>query len=175
LYLFDTEISQWLHHGTGDIRILQPQDLEKNDTIHESRVVMRREDVLNLAINHLITPHMDISDHGKNSIKYSAIDFSHPDDGDEGYKKTLAVRFKSTNDMDNFKSKVADILQKIETRKTATKHIPTEIPAAVDNEKAQSEAPATEARSSVPPSEKSTLDTELPSNGDHLDANPAKS
>merc|ERR1712110_421714 len=84
LYWFSD--NQWYVHGVGDLRVLVPlvprDDNDKQTS--KPRMVMRREDVLNLAINHLIlaSNEMKLND-GK--VMWRCTDFSHPDDGDAGF------------------------------------------------------------------------------------------
>ena len=52
LYRFD--VDQWKERGVGDIKIL------KNTTTQRSRVVMRRDQIMKICCNHLITPEMSL-------------------------------------------------------------------------------------------------------------------
>ena len=54
LYRFDSTLSQWKERGLGDIKIL------RNTATQRSRVVMRREQILKICCNHLITPEMKL-------------------------------------------------------------------------------------------------------------------
>merc|ERR1712071_116301 len=116
LYWFSE--GSWYLHAVGDLRVLKPKRDELNDDcdktdadnkrdrievetvqksqqLHKYRVIMRRQDFLNLAINHHILPETNASQQQPKSILWRCTDFSHPDDGDIGFNKTVMARFKT--------------------------------------------------------------------------------
>merc|ERR1712035_120696 len=92
---------KWYVHAVGDLRVLKP-DNQNNGTKFHHRVIMRREDVLNLAINHHILAETNPSKEQPKCVMWRCTDFSHPDDGDAGFNKTVMARFKTEEDADLF-------------------------------------------------------------------------
>jgi hypothetical protein len=123
LYWFSE--GSWYLHAVGDLRVLKPKmeeisdecektvagseksliELEKIGISQQSqkhRVIMRRQDVLNLAINHHILPETNATQQQPKSIMWRCTDFSHPDDGDIGFNKTVMARFKTEAEASSF-------------------------------------------------------------------------
>ena len=126
LYWFSE--GSWYLHAVGDLRVLKPKkdgikemmnvngcsdktnaddkweqkEVEKVEKSQKYRVIMRREDVLNLAINHHILPETNASQQQPKSIMWRCTDFSHPDDGDIGFNKTVMARFKTETEASLF-------------------------------------------------------------------------
>ncbi|KAL0185110.1 hypothetical protein M9458_020806, partial [Cirrhinus mrigala] len=95
LYRYDKELQQWKERGVGELKILQ------NNESRRARLVMRREQVLKLCVNHWITPNMKLEPMKatEKAWTWSALDFA---DGD-GSAETLAVRFRLQETADAFK------------------------------------------------------------------------
>ncbi|CAF1315079.1 unnamed protein product [Adineta steineri] len=87
LYRFDTAANQMKERGVGEMKILQ------HKTTKVCRILMRREQVLNLCANHRITSQMELKPHqgSENAYVWSAMDFA---DGKTKHE-TLCIRFKS--------------------------------------------------------------------------------
>ncbi|KAM4687248.1 E3 SUMO-protein ligase RanBP2-like, partial [Rhinophrynus dorsalis] len=97
LFRFDAEVSQWKERGVGNLKIL------KNEVNGKLRILMRREQVLKVCANHLITTTMNLkplSDSDRAWV-WIASDFS---DGDARLER-LAAKFKTSEQAEEFKNK----------------------------------------------------------------------
>ncbi|XP_024081343.1 E3 SUMO-protein ligase RanBP2-like isoform X1 [Cimex lectularius] len=83
LFRFATKGGEWKERGVGDVKIL------KHKTNNTTRILMRREIVMKLCLNHYITPDIQMESKGKKSWMWSARDFS------EGLlaSETFSIRF----------------------------------------------------------------------------------
>ena len=101
LYRFDSTVKQWKERGVGDIKILHSRSTSK------TRVLMRRDQILKLCCNHLITENMNIvptAGSDKSLTWYTPCDFA-----DEVAKpEKLSVKFKLPETAREFK-KVFDL------------------------------------------------------------------
>ncbi|CAJ0916275.1 unnamed protein product, partial [Ranitomeya imitator] len=97
LFRFDAEISQWKERGIGALKIL------KNEVNGKLRMLMRREQVLKVCANHLITTTMNLKplSGSDRAWMWMASDFS---DGDAKLEQ-LAAKFKTVEQAEDFKSK----------------------------------------------------------------------
>ncbi|CAJ1079920.1 E3 SUMO-protein ligase RanBP2 isoform X2 [Xyrichtys novacula] len=95
LYRWDRDLSQWKERGIGDIKILfHPEK-------HYYRILMRREQVLRVCANHMLTQMMELKPMGAspNALIWTATDYS---DGD-GVVEQLAAKFKTPEIAESFK------------------------------------------------------------------------
>ncbi|XP_044284139.1 E3 SUMO-protein ligase RanBP2-like isoform X2 [Varanus komodoensis] len=95
LYRWDREVSQWKERGVGEIKILFHTQKKCY------RILMRRDQVLKVCANHIITKAMDLKplNTSNNAMVWTATDYA---DG-EAKIEQLAVRFKSQELADSFK------------------------------------------------------------------------
>ncbi|XP_071887623.1 E3 SUMO-protein ligase RanBP2 isoform X2 [Anas platyrhynchos] len=96
LYRWDRDATQWKERGVGEIKILF-------NTLKTSyRVLMRREQVLKVCANHVITNEMNLvpSDTSNNALIWTATDYA---DGELKVER-LAVKFKDPQIAANFKN-----------------------------------------------------------------------
>ncbi|KYO41367.1 E3 SUMO-protein ligase RanBP2 [Alligator mississippiensis] len=95
LYRWDREVSQWKERGVGEIKILFHTQKKYY------RILMRRDQVLKVCANHIITKSMNLKplNTSNNALVWTAADHS---DG-EGKVEQLAVRFKNQEMADSFK------------------------------------------------------------------------
>uniref|UniRef100_A0A672LF55 Peptidyl-prolyl cis-trans isomerase n=1 Tax=Sinocyclocheilus grahami TaxID=75366 RepID=A0A672LF55_SINGR len=72
LYRWDRELNQWKERGVGDIKILY------HPVIKRYRVVMRREQVLNVCANHTISKSIELKpmNTSANALVWTATDYS---------------------------------------------------------------------------------------------------
>ncbi|KAE8625397.1 hypothetical protein XENTR_v10006259 [Xenopus tropicalis] len=105
LYRWDRAVNQWKERGVGDIKIL----FHKEKGYY--RVLMRRDQVLKVCANHVISTEIKISplNTSTNSLVWTATDYS---DG-EGKVEQLAVRFKTKELTDSFQSKFEECQQNL--------------------------------------------------------------
>ncbi|MFT7808041.1 ranBP2-like and GRIP domain-containing protein 4 [Arapaima gigas] len=96
LYRYDKDTSQWKERGIGDIKILQNYDTKR------IRLVMRRDQVLKLCVNHWVTSKMKLEPMkgAEKAWVWSAFDFAEG----EGKVEQLAVRFKTQEIASSFKN-----------------------------------------------------------------------
>ncbi|MBN3309367.1 RBP2 ligase, partial [Amia calva] len=97
LYRWDRDANQWKERGVGDIKILfHPQK-------RYYRVLMRREQVLKVCANHVISTAMDLKpmNTSTSALVWTATDYA---DGD-GRIEQLAARFKTAELAEAFKRK----------------------------------------------------------------------
>ncbi|XP_035376438.1 E3 SUMO-protein ligase RanBP2 isoform X3 [Electrophorus electricus] len=97
LFRFDGETLQWKERGVGNLKIL------KNNKNGKLRVLMRREQVLKVCANHLITTTMNLKPlpGSDRAWMWTANDFS---DGDAKLEQ-LAAKFKNPELAEEFKQK----------------------------------------------------------------------
>merc|ERR1712241_1181817 len=95
VYRYDTETKQWKERGVGDMKILKHQN---RGTF---RVLLRRDQTLKVACNHMINEVMELKPMAtsETALVWSAIDFA---DG-EGKTEQLAVKFKLAETKNDFK------------------------------------------------------------------------
>uniref|UniRef100_W5MWC4 E3 SUMO-protein ligase RanBP2 n=1 Tax=Lepisosteus oculatus TaxID=7918 RepID=W5MWC4_LEPOC len=97
LYRWDRDLNQWKERGVGDMKILyHPQK-------RCCRVLMRREQVLKVCANHVITQAMELKpmSTSTNALVWTATDYA---DGD-GKVEQLAAKFKTAELAESFKRK----------------------------------------------------------------------
>lgn len=72
LYRWDRTLCQWKERGIGDIKILF------HPTKHSYRILMRREQVLRVCANHIITQGMELQpmDASANALIWTATDYA---------------------------------------------------------------------------------------------------
>merc|ERR1739838_30581 len=99
LFRFDQQTSQWKERGIGDFKILF------NPSYKIYRIVMRREQVLKVCANHIITPSMKLLPNGEKAWMYVAGDRS---EGELVIEK-LTVRFKNPEIAMQFKDAMDDV------------------------------------------------------------------
>ncbi|XP_069747257.1 E3 SUMO-protein ligase RanBP2 isoform X2 [Narcine bancroftii] len=97
LFRFDTESSQWKERGVGNLKVLQ------NQANGRLRILMRRDQVLKVCANHLITTTMNLKPlmGSDRAWVWLASDFS---DG-EAKPEQLAAKFKTPELAEEFKDK----------------------------------------------------------------------
>ncbi|XP_061853236.1 ranBP2-like and GRIP domain-containing protein 4 isoform X2 [Colius striatus] len=97
LYRWDRDATQWKERGVGEIKILFHTQKKYY------RVLMRRDQVLKVCANHVITKEMNLvpSDTSNNALIWTATDYA---DGEVKVEQ-FAVRFKSQEMANSFKSK----------------------------------------------------------------------
>ncbi|NXK95726.1 RBP2 ligase, partial [Formicarius rufipectus] len=97
LYRWDRDATQWKERGVGEIKILFHTQKKYY------RVLMRRDQVLKVCANHVITKEMNLvpSDTSNNALIWTATDYA---DGEVKVEQ-LAVRFKSQEMANSFKKK----------------------------------------------------------------------
>nr|XP_060625672.1 ranBP2-like and GRIP domain-containing protein 4 isoform X2 [Anolis sagrei ordinatus] len=95
LYRWDRDVNQWKERGVGEIKILFHTQKKCY------RILMRRDQVLKVCANHIITRTMDLKplNTSNNAMVWTATDYA---DG-EAKIEQLAVRFKSQDLADAFK------------------------------------------------------------------------
>ncbi|XP_068781927.1 ranBP2-like and GRIP domain-containing protein 4 isoform X5 [Struthio camelus] len=97
LYRWDREVAQWKERGVGEIKILFHTQKKYY------RVLMRRDQVLKVCANHVITKAMNLvsSDTSNNALIWTATDYA---DGEVKVEQ-FAVRFKSQEMANSFKKR----------------------------------------------------------------------
>ncbi|KAI1241662.1 hypothetical protein IHE44_0005148 [Lamprotornis superbus] len=95
LYRWDRDVTQWKERGVGEIKILFHTQKKYY------RVLMRRDQVLKVCANHVITKEMNLvpSDTSNNAFIWTATDYA---DGEVKVEQ-FAVRFKSQEMANSFK------------------------------------------------------------------------
>ncbi|XP_056644005.1 E3 SUMO-protein ligase RanBP2-like [Diorhabda sublineata] len=99
--LFRFVDKEWKERGIGDIKIL------KNKSNQTLRVVMRREQVLKICLNHLLTKKIDYKFRDEKSLMFMAADYS------EGtlVNQLFCVRFKNGEIANDFKKAIDTALE----------------------------------------------------------------
>ncbi|GIX88807.1 ranBP2-like and GRIP domain-containing protein 4 [Caerostris extrusa] len=96
LFRYDSNTKQWKERGVGDIKILSHKEKVR------FRIILRRDQVHNVACNHCISEDMSLSPMATSdtALCWNALDFS---DSPNGEASQFAVRFKLKETLDNFK------------------------------------------------------------------------
>ncbi|CAG0925185.1 unnamed protein product, partial [Notodromas monacha] len=95
LYRFSAADKEWKERGLGDVKVL------KNRSTSHCRILMRREQVLKLCLNHYLTPDITFSAFASNDVRswtWLAKDFSE----DEPEVHKFALRFKNKEIAEEF-------------------------------------------------------------------------
>ena len=100
-YRFDSEAKQWKERGSGDIKILL------HNTTGQYRLVMRRDQVKKVALNHTVTKDMKLE--ASKTAKNSWVWFTSADFSDEIAKpEKFTIRFRNEEISKRFKSAFDD-------------------------------------------------------------------
>jgi len=102
LYRFSA--GEWKERGIGDIKIL------RHNNTHKIRILMRREPILKLCLNHLLTAEMTLAAKDDRSWLWSAADFA---DG-QLQNEQFCVRFKTPDVAGQFKAAFDSAKTKLE-------------------------------------------------------------
>jgi E3 SUMO-protein ligase RanBP2 len=102
LYRFDKATGEWKEKGTGEMKVLKHKT---NANMY--RILMRREQILKLCANHRITNDLKFEIFNEKQVRWFAQDYSES----EGQHETLAARFKSQTEANQFK-KICEEAQK---------------------------------------------------------------
>ncbi|XP_066433517.1 E3 SUMO-protein ligase RanBP2-like isoform X2 [Eleutherodactylus coqui] len=107
LYRWDREVNQWKERGVGELKILFNQEKK------HYRVLMRRDQVLKVCANHMISKEMKLAplNTSNNALVWAAHDYS---DG-EGRFEQLAARFKTQELADSFQKIFEECQSNLET------------------------------------------------------------
>lgn len=101
LFKFDAATKEWKERGLGDIKLLL------NGANGKHRLVMRREQVLKLCLNHRVLPNLEINKKDDKTWMWSAADYS------EGTIEVMqfACRFKTQDIAEDFKRAVDEAIR----------------------------------------------------------------
>ena len=108
LYRYDKDTSQWKERGVGNLKLL------KHKITGQIRVLMRREQILKLCANHLLTPDMELNANAgsdRSWVWHTNADIS---DG-EAKAEQLAVKFKNAEMAQEFKEKFDECRDELKT------------------------------------------------------------
>nr|XP_034186328.1 ranBP2-like and GRIP domain-containing protein 4 [Osmia lignaria] len=112
LFRYDNSVNEWKERGLGDIKLLRHNETGK------LRLVMRREQILKLCLNHFVLPDLELKPKDEKTWMWNAADYS---DGE--IEHTLfACRFKTPDIARNFQNVLDDARkeQKVPTIKKDT-------------------------------------------------------
>ncbi|XP_012218383.1 E3 SUMO-protein ligase RanBP2 [Linepithema humile] len=98
LFRFDTEVKEWKERGLGDIKLLRHKETGK------LRLIMRRDHVLKLCLNHMLTTDLEFTPKDEKTWLWTTADYS---DGEIEYMQ-FACRFKTAEIATNFKQTIDD-------------------------------------------------------------------
>ena len=101
LFRFDSNSKEWKERGLGDIKLLRHRQTQK------LRLVMRRDQILKLCLNHAMTSDIEISSKDDKTWLWSAADYS---EGEIEYSQ-FACRFKTLEIAREFKSAIDSALK----------------------------------------------------------------
>ncbi|KAL4232099.1 E3 SUMO-protein ligase RanBP2 [Mactra antiquata] len=105
LFRFDKDSNQWKEKGIGDMKILKHKEMNKY------RLLLRREQVHKLACNHLLTSDIKMTRMATSETSWCWIAQDYADG--EAKIEQLAVKFKTIDLAETFKSKVDEILSNV--------------------------------------------------------------
>lgn len=98
LYRYDTTVKEWKERGLGDIKLLRHKESGK------LRLLMRREHVLKLCLNHLLADDLKFALRDEKTWMWATADYS---DGEFEYMQ-FACRFKTSEIAMDFKKAIDD-------------------------------------------------------------------
>ena len=124
LFRFDINTKEWKERGLGDIKLLKHRQNKK------LRLVMRRDQILKLCLNHAVTSDLEVSAKDDKTWMWSAADYS---EGEIEYSQ-FACRFKTPEVAGEFKAAI-ERAQKDED--SSTEHNLSEIPDASSKTKSE--------------------------------------
>jgi Ran GTPase-activating protein 1 len=98
VFRFDKDTKEWKERGLGDLKILYHPDR------HTFRILLRREQIFKIAINHYITVDMNLEpmSTSETALTWFAMDYS--DEGGEAKMEKLAAKFKLAETKEEFKN-----------------------------------------------------------------------
>jgi len=96
LFRFDTTVKEWKERGLGDIKLLRHKETGK------LRLVMRRDHVLKLCLNHLLSAELEFTPKDEKTWLWATADYS---DGEIEYMQ-FACRFKTAEIAMDFKKMI---------------------------------------------------------------------
>ncbi|KZC14709.1 RANBP2-like and GRIP domain-containing protein 5/6 [Dufourea novaeangliae] len=98
LFRYDKSVNEWKERGLGDIKLLRHTETRK------LRLVMRREQILKLCLNHFVLPDLEFKPKDEKTWMWTAADYSEGE-----IEHTLfACRFKTSDIAKNFMEIVDD-------------------------------------------------------------------
>lgn len=114
LYKFDTATKEWKERGLGDIKLLRHKENKRY------RLVMRRDQVLKLCLNHAVNAQLEITAKDDKAWQWSAHDYS------EGEVEFLqfACRFKNGDIAKDFKRAVDEAIEHCSANLPVKKSLP---------------------------------------------------
>ncbi|XP_011183994.2 E3 SUMO-protein ligase RanBP2 [Zeugodacus cucurbitae] len=103
LYRYDANTKEWKERGVGELKILE------HNTKHTYRLVMRREQIHKLVLNHAVGADFTFNNMNNNpkSFIWAALNYA---ESSEGEVEKLAVRFKNVDLANQFKQKLNDCI-----------------------------------------------------------------
>lgn len=93
LFRFDINVKEWKERGLGDIKLLRHKETDK------LRLIMRRDHVLKLCLNHLLSAEIEFQVKDEKTWLWNAADYS---EGEIEYMQ-FACRFKTSEIAEDFK------------------------------------------------------------------------
>ncbi|KAG7199455.1 hypothetical protein KM043_014081 [Ampulex compressa] len=96
LFRYDTSVKEWKERGLGDIKLLRHRETGK------LRLIMRRDHILKLCLNHLILPDLEFTSKDEKAWLWNAADYS---EGEIVYMQ-FACRFKTPEIAAEFKKAI---------------------------------------------------------------------
>ncbi|XP_011144790.2 E3 SUMO-protein ligase RanBP2 [Harpegnathos saltator] len=98
LFRFDTGVKEWKERGLGDIKLLRHKETGK------LRLIMRRDHVLKLCLNHMLSAELEFTAKDEKTWLWNAADYS---EGEIEYMQ-FACRFKTSEIAESFKKAIDD-------------------------------------------------------------------
>eukprot|EP00727_Mastigamoeba_balamuthi_P007581 m51a1_g3443 putative ran spi1 binding protein (187) ;mRNA; f:660479-661561 len=104
LFRFDAANKEWKERGLGDVRLMQHKES------HKVRILMRREKILKICLNHIVSPMLKLQENAGSdrSWVWTAMDFAEV----PATQETLAIRFGSPENAKAFKAAFEDAQKK---------------------------------------------------------------
>jgi len=99
VYRYNIDNKEWKERGVGDIKIL------KHPHRKTFRVLLRRDQVYKVACNHLISVEMQLKAMASSETAWCWYAMDYSEGNEEGSLDQLAVRFKTKDTAEDFKSK----------------------------------------------------------------------
>jgi len=108
LFRFDTAVKEWKERGLGDIKLLCHKETGK------LRLIMRRDHVLKLCLNHILSNELEFTPKDEKTWLWTTADYS---EGEIEYMQ-FACRFKTSEIAADFKRAIDDARKNIKSSTT---------------------------------------------------------
>ncbi|XP_055847876.1 E3 SUMO-protein ligase RanBP2 [Episyrphus balteatus] len=110
LFRYDQDKKEWKERGVGELKILQ------HKTKGTYRMVMRREQIFKLVLNHAIGADFSFNQMGNNQRAFLWATFNYAEEGTEGSLEKLSCRFRNVDCAKKFNEVLSKCIETVKSR-----------------------------------------------------------